>query len=380
MYTIDVPRKLPYGAGAVPPAPPWPGWFRRPPRPSPSGQFDSIGPDDPGFRQVHVYGCVRFALDIWEHYLGQPIRWHFADHFPRLEIVTLGPWANAHMGYGFLEVGQRVMAHGRVADLALDFDVIGHETGHALMMAFAGRLSMAGVTPDYEALHEASADWAAMIAALHFETVLVELLETTRGDLYTANRLNRFAEFSRTKQIRRANNNRTMWEFARGWTNEHETAEPLIGGIFDAFVEIYKELLVRRGAIPRALDEMAQRARADRRLEAPVRAAFAAAYGHHPHAFLDALTEARHIAGTILVALWRSVSPTGFRLADIVPILRELVLDAYDGTLAPIVAGALERRGIGVVPLGPRLAPPGADSHLHSERTSAPRSATIRAF
>ena len=119
------------------------------------------------------------------------------------------------MGYGYLEVGER-RAAGRHASptTALNFDVIGHEIGHALMMAFAGRFSPDRVTADYEALHEASADWAAMIASLHLDAVVEELLETTRGDLDTANRLNRFAELSSTRQIRIANNHRTMWDFA----------------------------------------------------------------------------------------------------------------------------------------------------------------------
>ena len=74
--------------------------------------------------------------------------------------------------------GQRRARPDGVADYALNFDVIGHEIGHALMMAFAGRFSPDRVTADYEALHEASADWAAMIASLHLDAVVEELLET----------------------------------------------------------------------------------------------------------------------------------------------------------------------------------------------------------
>ncbi len=64
-------------------------------------------PRRPGFRQVHLYGCVRFALDVWEDYLGHPIPWHFGRDFGRLELVALHGWDNAHMGYGYLEVGDR---------------------------------------------------------------------------------------------------------------------------------------------------------------------------------------------------------------------------------------------------------------------------------
>jgi len=368
MYAIEAPGKRPYRPDRPPALPPWRGPVAGPALPSPLGHFDHLGPGDPGFRAVHLYGCARFALDVWQGYLGRPIPWHFERHFPRLELVALGPWANAHMGYGYLEVGQRPVPGG-FADLALDFDVVGHEIGHALMMAFAGRFAPGRVTPDYEALHEASADWAAMIASLHMRTVVDELLETTRGDLGTANRLSRFAEFSSTRQIREANNDRTMWDLAAGWTSEHQLALPLIGGFFDAFVEVYKELLVARGAIPRALDELATRARGDPTRRLLVRRGFEKAFARRPSAFVDALAEARDIAATMLVGIWTRVDPERFRLGDIARHLEAIDRAEFGGRLRPVVFGSLARRGIGVVPPGPRLKPPGRSSHLHSERT-----------
>jgi hypothetical protein len=369
MYAVEAPGKQPYGPGGRPALPPWRGAIARPAIPSRGGHFDHLRPGDPGFRAAHLYGCVRFALDVWQGYLGGPVDWHFARHFPRLELIALGAWPNAHMGYGYLEVGQRRLPGGGVADYALNFDVIGHEIGHALMMAFAGRFSPDQVTADYEALHEASADWAAMIASLHLTPVVEELLETSRGDLDTANRLNRFAELSSTHQIRIANNNRTMWEFAAGWSNEHHLALPLIAALFDAFVEIYKEILVRVGAIPRALDDLADMAERDPAWRGRVRAGFARAYARHPERFHAAVAEARAIAATMMVGLWMRADPRSFRLGDIGPILAEIDFEQFGGNLRTIVAGCLARRGIGLVPPGPRLRPPGRDSHLHSERT-----------
>ena len=81
------------------------GRRRAPAMPSRHGHFDHLLPGDPGFRAVHLYGCARFALDVWEDYLGAPVDWHFARHFQRLELVALEAWPNAHMGYGYLEVG-----------------------------------------------------------------------------------------------------------------------------------------------------------------------------------------------------------------------------------------------------------------------------------
>lgn len=370
IYTLDAPDKLPYGTGRRRRTrPPWDGPVGPAAMPGPDGHFDHLRPGDPGFRVAHLYGCVRFALDVWEAYLGRAIPWHFGRDYGRLELLALRGWNNAQMGYGYLEVGDFTLPDGTVADYCLNFDVIAHEVGHAMMMTFAGGFDRSRITPDYEALHEASADWAAMIASLHFRAVTEELLETTRGDLDTANRLNRFAELSSTMQIRMANNTRTMWDFARGWTNEHDLALPLIAALFDAFVAVYKAVLVRHGAIPAALDDIAEMAEREPAWRGRARAGFARAYARHPARFHDALAEAREVAADMLVAIWERAEPTRFRLGHIRTILEEVDVRDYGGLLRPIVADAFARRRIGIVPPGPRLTPPGAGSHLHSERT-----------
>ena len=70
--------------------------------PGADGHFDHLRPGDPGFEAAHLFGAVRFTLDVWEGYLGHPIAWHFTDHFDRLELSMVEDWANAHMGYGYI--------------------------------------------------------------------------------------------------------------------------------------------------------------------------------------------------------------------------------------------------------------------------------------
>lgn len=379
IYTLDALDKRPYGVPGAPGRraptvlPPWQGPVGRAASPGPDGHFDHLRPGDPGFRLAHLYGCVRFALDVWESYLDRRIPWHFGRDFGRLELLALRDWQNAHMGYGYLEVGAFATPDGVRADYCLNFDVIAHEVGHAMMMSFAGPFPADRVTPDYEALHEASADWAAMIASLHFGTVVAELLEATQGDLSTANRLNRFAEISATRQIRMANNDRTMWDFAAGWDNEHDLALPLVAALFDAFVAVYRILLVRSGAISAALDDIAEMAESDPAWRGRARAGFARAYARHPERFVDAVIGAREVAAAMLVGIWNRAEPTRFRLGHLPAILEEVDLYRYGGVLRAVVADAFRRRGIGLVAPGPRLRPPGADSHLHSTRTAAPQ-------
>ena len=80
------------------------------------------------------------------------------------------------------------------------------------------------------ASRKSGADTTALIAALHFESLLIaHLLEETRGNLYTFNELDRFAELSPHDQIRLASNDVKMSAFAAGWVDEHALSQPLTG-------------------------------------------------------------------------------------------------------------------------------------------------------
>src|SRR3546814_15632649 len=87
----------------------------------------------------------------------------------------------------------------------------------------------------------------ALIALLHFDSVMQDLLETTSGNLYTFNALNRFGELSHSSQIRLAANNSTLGDFAAGWTGEHALSEPLTGALFDILIDIFHDYLVEAG-------------------------------------------------------------------------------------------------------------------------------------
>ena len=68
--------------------------------------------DTPEFAEAHVFGTVRFVLDIWERYFGRPIEWHFARDYRQLEIVIRPEIDNAYAGYGFMEIGAHPLPDG----------------------------------------------------------------------------------------------------------------------------------------------------------------------------------------------------------------------------------------------------------------------------
>ena len=90
------------------------------------------------FEEAHVFGTVRFVLDIWERYFGYTIPWHFARDYRQLEIVILPALHNAYAGYGFMEIGSHPQADGAPVPYALNFDVMAHELGHLIIYSTIG--------------------------------------------------------------------------------------------------------------------------------------------------------------------------------------------------------------------------------------------------
>lgn len=377
MYAVTpIGKDLPYGLNPGSPGelylPPWDGPVVPPPRPGPDGHFDHLDPSDPGFAAVHLYGCVRFTLDVWEDYLGEEVRWHFDEDFDRLELSMVEDWPNAQMGYGYLETGSRRDRIGRPIPYALNFDIIAHEVGHAVLMALTGPFVPGQFSGEFEAFHEMSADWVALIASLHFDTVIDELLVNTSGNLDTFNRFSRFAEVSHSEQIRLANNDRTMADYAVGWDNEHHLAKPMIAAFFDIFVDLYHEILLDWGAVSASLEHLADQAERDGSLRTHLQRGFDRAFQRKPEAFKDALAEARDMAARYLIEIWMATEPDTFGFGGIPALMEEIDEDLTGGRLNRLVQNSLQHRGIGLITPGLRNHEPGTDSHMHSARTLKP--------
>ena len=380
MYVVEpVGKSGPYGVNRGPLGtpfiylPPWRGPVLAPALPDELGNFDHYDPSMPGFAAAHVFGAVRFTLDVWEHYLGQPLVWHFRDHHDRLEISLLPQWDNAQFGYGFLEMGSQFENDGETLPFSLDFDVIAHEVGHAIIYSVLGVPRAGTEYPEYLGFQEAFSDCVSLIAAMHFPSVIDNVLNETCGNLYLANRLSRFSEFSPHRQIRSANNQRTMAEFGHGWKDEHELSQPLTGAIFDTIVDIFHESLVERGLISPAVEDLADVAEVQAEAQAPLQRAFERAYARHVAGFREALLDARDVIGRYLAETLWMLGPDFLDYGDVARAM--LVVDRAEsrGAFSRIIARNFERRFIGRLHAGQHLRGGPVRSHSHSARTLLPR-------
>ncbi len=376
MYTLfPVGKSEPYGFAANPGedalAPPWRGDILPPPEPDAQGHFDYLEPGTPQFEAAHLFGCVRFVLDIWEGYFGRRLPWHSEKHFDRIELSILPSLDNAYSGYGFIEVGGD-RKHGAYVPFSLNFDVIAHEVGHALIYAEVGVPDPEAPQGEYFGFHESASDLVALLSSLHFDSVLDNFLKATRGNLYVLNEVSRMAELSDNAQIRIAANDVRLGEFVNGWTKEHKLSEPLTGAFFDSFVDLFHECLLDRGAISRKVEEMSDHLLATPEYGPVMQAYFDEAYDRAPDQFRKALIDARDILGTFLADTWQRLNRNDLTYADVAEAFLDVEHEHTGGRYTQMFSQNFAMRDIGMVKVGPQLAPLDEHSHANSIRTQLP--------
>jgi hypothetical protein len=302
-----------------------------PARPDREGHFDHLPVGTPEFLAAHQFGSMRYTLDIWEHYLGHRITWWDRDVHPRTELVPLVDWQNAQSGPGFMETGIWQGEDGSVQPYALNFDVIAHETGHQILFSQVGVPAADEIGAPFLAFHESFSDLVALIAVMHFPSVLTRLLQQTQGNLYVLNLVNRIAETSAHTQIRLAANTTTMDDVADirlaadgSWIdptgqgrNQHWIAAPLTGAIFDVLVEIYQDALVVQRLIPNEADAHGWTREEVETAFADLSQTFSAALTRFDRDFVDVLSHARDTVGRALAHVMLTVRAEGLSFEEV---------------------------------------------------------------
>jgi hypothetical protein len=379
MYVVDpVDKPQPYGIARGPYGtpflylPPWTGAIYPPAMPDEEGHFDHLEDGTPEFEAAHAYGVVRFVLDVWDRYFGRPIEWHFLHDQERLEVSLFRDLENALAGYGFLEVGAHTANDADYRPYSLNFDVLAHEVGHLIIYSEVGVPEPEAAEGEYFGFHESAADLVALISALHFDSVVDDLLQSSRGNLYTLNKLARIGEVAENEEIRIASNSRVLSEFAIGWVDEHLLSEPLTGAIFDIFVDVFHEGLLDRGLISPEVEDLADQVEQVPEYEPLIQALFDRAFARDPAGFKDALLDARDYLGVALAVTWSRLSPDYLAYEHVGEGLLAVDRELNAGRYHRLIVTNFRLRDIGAVAVGPRLAAPGPESHTYSDRSATP--------
>lgn len=353
MFVVDALNKQPYSRLF---RPPFQGDKNPPVQPA-AGHFDTLSPDSREFLCATMYATVRRVLDIWEDYFEHIIDWHFEPDFAKLELIPLIEWDNAQSGYGFLEFGfGRRMGGGIDHRLpyCANFDVLAHELGHSIVFSEVGVPSNpADPAVDYGGLHESAGDLVAIVAVLHFDSVVKHLLDTTHGNLFTVNELARVGELDASREIRTAFNYKRMSDVG---DKPHDRSLPLTGGVFDVMVEVFQKELVRLGLIS---EDLARRSSlgptgiigGGAGDDVQIQREFDAAYRGKSAEFAAALLGARDYVGRLLAKTWSTLRPPNFlTYHDVLRALLRADRDVSGGVHQQTIRECFAWREISVVP------------------------------
>jgi len=359
MYVVDaIAKSKPYDE---PELPPYSGPLHAPATPNQEGHFDHLKIGTRQFEAAHMYAVIRRVLDVWECYLGHVIDWHFEEVFERLELIPRIDWKNAQSGFGYIETGFSETEQGGTQLYCLNFDILAHEIGHSIIYSEVGWPLESTATPQYFGFQETAADMTALVAVLHFDSVVERLLSDTHGNLYCLNELNRIAELSEIQQVRVASNDRRMSHYAAGWRKEHDLSQPLTGALFDIFVILFHLNLLEGGLINDDLAEAAYASILPGVDTDKLQRQFDYAYSEKHHEFKTALLRARDYLGALLANAWGRLSPHDLTFVDVGHAVLDADLELSHGLYQTQILACFEWREIGAVVPGPKL---GQESHF----------------
>jgi hypothetical protein len=266
-------------------------------------------------------------------------------------MIPLIEWDNAQSGFGFLEFGfGRTMLGGidRTRPYCQNFDVLAHELGHSIIFSQVGvPNSPVDEGIDYGGMHESAGDLVAIVASLHFHSVVDHLLEQTRGNLFTANELARVGELSESREIRSAFNSLRMSDVG---DESHDRSQPLTGGCFDVMVEIFQKRLVARGLITQDLATRSTQGPGGSSNTAAVQADFDRAYHGREDDFKQELLMSRDELGTLLARTWQGLNPNFMTYHDIVRRMLQADRQTSGGRHQRTIRECFAWRGITVPP------------------------------
>lgn len=335
IYVVDARAKTPYQRSKK--WPPFTGRVRQEATPDPNGHFDHIKPADKTFPAATAFATVRCVLDIWEGYLGRRLSWYFRDTYPRLEVIPRIGVDDAYSDYGYLELGFSAPE----TPLCEDFDAVAHEVGHLILKSVIGN-PPPPKRVEFRAHEEASADLVAIVAALHFESLVDHVLDRTQGMLSATTVLSRVGE---SLADRSAFNDVTMATVP--WspdpiTYKYALSRVFAGAAFDVLVGIYEHGLVRRGALPAALADRASGTR--RRGLRDLKRKFAFHFKRHREEFKSALVDARDYFGRLMARTWDTTPMADLSYVKVVGNMIAADRELSGGRYRRLIQQSFERR------------------------------------
>jgi hypothetical protein len=223
-----------------------------PVEPNAFGDFVTM-PDTPQFDAVHTFAVVRQALTMYQRALSSagaemPLPWQWnssADTSP-LQVHPYGlpnvmnayySRAQACLKFGdFVPSGAAVRVY-----TCRSFDIVSHETGHAVLDGLKPQWLLADNPPQTGGLHEAFGDLTAIFLALSQLDQCEAVVAQTKARLHDKTFLADIAEqfglaLGSTTGLRNADNDLTL---SQAGTEVHAISQVFTGAVYDILADVF---------------------------------------------------------------------------------------------------------------------------------------------
>ena len=286
------------------------------------------------FNCAATFATARRVLDMWEAYAGHTVQWISDLHAGHLEVIPFVENNGALSGYGRVEFGYYFEGAGPFCRLAYgpgekgpqaydrnlpnceNFDIVAHEVGHNILFAEVDAPTNETATLEYYAFHEATSDLIAILASLHFNSMIESVLEYTKGNLYGQNELSAIMEMPRSGFVRMAFNDYRLPLVSSSESPNYAHSRVLTGAIFDILVEVFQDKLIQSKAISEELARRSEHQVASNTYDSStamaIQAEFERAYLKDKEKFQTALLEARDYVGFLVARTVNQLTPDYF--------------------------------------------------------------------
>ena len=214
---------------------------------------DLIGPaaGTEGFDTIHTFAVVRQTLTMYQRALGGkplPWQWNSASNtdplrvFPRAGVTPNAFYSRNEQALKFFFFTPPGAPAGTPQVFTCrSFDIVSHETGHAILDALKPSWILTGNPPQTGGLHESFGDLTAIFLSLSQLDQCEAFIAQTKADLHAKSFLSDMAEefglaLGRPNGLRNADNDFRLSEVG---TEVHAISQVFTGGVYDVLADIF---------------------------------------------------------------------------------------------------------------------------------------------
>jgi len=223
-----------------------------PVEPNAFGDFVTM-PDTPQFDAVHTFAVVRQTLTMYQRALSSsgaemPLPWQWNSSIDTAPLQVF-PYGLPNVMNAFYSRTQHCLKFGDFVPsgqservfTCRSFDIVAHETGHAVLDGLKPYWLLADAPPQTGGLHEAFGDLTAIFLALSQLDQCEAVVAQTKARLHDKTFLADIAEqfglaLGSTTGLRNADNDLTL---SQAGTQVHAISQVFTGGVYDVLADFF---------------------------------------------------------------------------------------------------------------------------------------------